>query len=300
MRCARAAAGALAGLVVAAAVGAGALLGAGVQASAQQAPTLQLSPASGAPGSGFLITFGGFINRKCPVVEFRWDNQPIAKAVWAESNTVGAKVPANAAPGPHYVHGATGCEGTPRRPFEVFLPQPTVTVPPVTTTLRPPTTRPTVPPTTTTNSTTSTPTSVTTTSGTSTEPTTTGDPSTTGTGTSTSAGPGGLTFDKPVVQAGDPLSASGSGCTPGARVSLSSAGGPVGSTTADSGGHFTTPVEFTDIQPGRHEVTARCGAVLTGSVDVILTSSTQGNTSTLVVLVFFVLAGVTMVARPRG
>jgi hypothetical protein len=42
-------------------------------------------------------------------------------------------------------------------------------------------------------------------------------------------------------------------------------------------------------------VTAACGIVLTGAVDRVVTSSTGGHSGTLVVLVFFVLAGITLI-----
>ncbi|NUT46688.1 MAG: hypothetical protein HOV94_05110 [Saccharothrix sp.] len=78
---------------------------------------------------------------------------------------------------------------------------------------------------------------------------------------------------------------------------LSALGEEVGSARADNSGTFSTRVEFTTIQPGRHVIRADCGVVLVGSVDVALTSSTSGTTSTLVVLVFFLLVGAFLVRR---
>ncbi|MBB5959062.1 UPF0716 family protein affecting phage T7 exclusion [Saccharothrix tamanrassetensis] len=56
-------------------------------------------------------------------------------------------------------------------------------------------------------------------------------------------------------------------------------------------------MEFATIEPGRHVVRADCGIILVGSVEVALTSSTGGTTSTLMVLVFFVLVGAMLLRR---
>jgi hypothetical protein len=106
---------------------------------------------------------------------------------------------------------------------------------------------------------------------------------------------GDLVLDRPSIKPGDPLSAAGKGCTPGAEVTLMSKGDRVGSTVADDAGNFVAPVEFTRIEAGRHTVTASCGVVLTGAVDQHVTSSTGGHSSTLIVLVFFVLGGITLI-----
>jgi hypothetical protein len=106
---------------------------------------------------------------------------------------------------------------------------------------------------------------------------------------------GELVLDKPAINPGDPLSAAGHGCSPGAPVTLISEGERVGGTVADAEGTFTAPVEFSRIRAGRHQVTTNCGVVLTGAVDQIVTSSTGGHSSTMIVLVFFVLAGVAVI-----
>jgi hypothetical protein len=110
--------------------------------------------------------------------------------------------------------------------------------------------------------------------------------------TSTTRRDGDLVLDKPAISPGDPLSASGRGCDANAPVTLISDGERVGGTVSDAAGNFQAPVEFTKIKAGRHQVTANCGVVLTGAVDQIVTSSTSGHSSTMIVLVFFVLAGV--------
>ncbi|HEY0497802.1 MAG TPA: hypothetical protein VGD48_18805, partial [Kutzneria sp.] len=55
------------------------------------------------------------------------------------------------------------------------------------------------------------------------------------------------------------------------------------------------PVQFTRIEPGRHTITASCGVQLTGVVDQAVTSSNGDYSSTLIVLVFFVLGGILFV-----
>jgi hypothetical protein len=91
------------------------------------------------------------------------------------------------------------------------------------------------------------------------------------------------------------LSASGKGCKPGAPVTLMSKDERVGGTVADSTGSFTAPIKFTRVEPGRHWVTTNCGVVLAAAVDQVVTSSSGGQNRTLVILVFFVLAGVTLI-----
>lgn len=279
-----------------------------------QGPFLRPTPAQGSPGSAFTITFGGFSN-KCPVVYFYWDSDTPIGSAKPTDTSIGVRVPPGAANGTHYLYArndATCGQSVNRVPFLVVPPPTTTrpTIPPTTTTTTPPTVPPTIPvttrPTTRPTTTTTRPPTVTTTTAPTTTtdttaPTTTDPTATTGTsGSSTgSDDDGDLVFDKPAVQAGDPLAATGKGCTPSSKVVLTSGGERVGAATADWHGEFTTPVEFTRIEPGRHTVTAECGVVLTGAVDLILTSSSNAHTGTLVVLVFFLLAMVTLVMRSR-
>ncbi|MBE1501567.1 hypothetical protein H4696_008667 [Amycolatopsis lexingtonensis] len=213
------------------------------------------------------------------------------------SGTVAAKVPAGAQPGTYPVTGTctnarTGGPLSAGSRFTVTGTPTTTPPPPVTTTPPPPvTTRPTRPGTTTTPpTTTSTPPTTT-----STPPTTTTPPPTTPTTTTTEPQPGELVLDRPSIQPGESLAASGRGCLPGRMVTLTSDGAEVGSAYTDSSGAFTAPVEFTRIEAGRHTVVAECGVRLTGAVDQVVTRSSGGQTGTLVVLVFFVLAGITVI-----
>ncbi|HEY3470900.1 MAG TPA: hypothetical protein VGL47_37590, partial [Amycolatopsis sp.] len=126
-------------------------------------------------------------------------------------------------------------------------------------------------------------------------PTSTTPGTSTPTTTSTEPKPGELVLDRPSIQPGETLSASGKGCEPSRMVTLTADGAEVGSAYTDSTGAFTAPVEFTRIEAGRHTVVAECGVRLTGAVDQVVTRSSGGQTGTLVILVFFVLAGITVI-----
>jgi len=105
---------------------------------------------------------------------------------------------------------------------------------------------------------------------------------------------GGLSLDRDNVRPGDPLTATGTGCDPGAPVTLASDDEPLGSTFADSAGGFVAPLHFANLEPGRRTITATCGPVLTTQVDLIVSSSTSGQAGTLVVLIFFILVGIAL------
>jgi hypothetical protein len=272
-------------------------------ANAQYTSSVGLKPSSGKAGSSFTISWN-FYPCKGPVT-FSWNGTPMWSAdsgPQVPSGSVGATVPGGAQPGTYPVTGTctnarTGAPLTASSRFTV-IGSPTTTPPPVTTTpVTPPpvTTKPSKPggPTTT-PATTTTPPTTTTTPPTSTTPTTPGTPTT----TSTEPKPGELVLDRPSVQPGDELSASGKGCEPGRMVTLTSDGAEVGSAYTDSTGAFTAPVEFTRIEGGQHTVVADCGVRLTGTVDQVVTRSSGGQTGTLVILVFFVLAGIAVIRFP--
>ncbi|MEV6874466.1 hypothetical protein [Amycolatopsis sp. NPDC051128] len=259
-----------------------------------------LKPSSGVAGSSFTISWN-FYPCKGNVI-FTMTGTQIGSAAASPqvlSGTVNATVPSGLKPGGYAVTGSctnarTGGPLTGSATFTVTG-TPTTTPPrPVPTTPPPPatTTRPTRPGTTTTPpSTTTTPPPTTTTPPTSTQPATPGTPTT----TTTEPKPGELVLDRPSIQPGDTLSASGKGCLPSRTVTLMSEGAEVGTAYTDSTGAFTAPVEFTRIEAGRHTVVAECGVRLTGAVDQIVTRSSGGQTGTLVILVFFVLAGITVI-----
>jgi hypothetical protein len=258
-----------------------------------QGPFLSLSTNEGAAGSSFTASWGGFTTCRGPM-QILFDKTVVATPPAATKGSITASVPGGTAPGKYLVVASNLCQSIARQPFTVIFvpptttqppPPPVITDPPVVITTKPPViTTTTTPPTTTTTTETTTTTTETTSS-------------TTSTGTS-SRGDGALTLDKDNIQPGDPLTATGTGCKPDSDVKLSSLNEDVGRARADNTGRFSTAVEFSTIQPGRHVIRAECGIVLVGSVDVALTtSSSGGTTSTLVVLVFFLLIGATMLRR---
>ena len=261
-------------------------------------PKVQTSPASGPAGSGFTITWSAFgLCASAGTVQFTWAGTDLVKGTGA-AGSVGATVPSGATVGSYVVGGVcVSANGASQSASATFRVTPTVITttpppPPPPTTVRtippppPPTTRKPVitPPKTTTTA----PPSPTTTTP---PPPTTAPP----TATTTTPPTGGLLLDHGTIRPGDPLVATGTGCTPGRAVSLTSDGAKVGSAVADADGRFTASVVFTRIDPGSRMITADCGVVLTGEVTQVLTSSVGDNSGTLIVLVFFVLAGVVLV-----
>ncbi|WP_326943985.1 hypothetical protein OG439_29110 [Amycolatopsis sp. NBC_01307] len=276
-------------------------------ANAQYTSSVGLKPSSGPAGSSFTISWSFYPCKGA--VTFSWNGTPMwstPATLQTTSGTVAAKVPGGAQPGTYPVTGTctNARTGGPLSAGSRFTVTGTTTTtpppPPTTTPVTPPpvTTKPSKPgtPTTTPPTTTTTPPTTTTTSAppTSTTPTTPGAPTT----TSTTPKPGELVLDRPSVQPGDELSASGRGCEPGRMVTLMADGAEVGSAYTDSTGAFTAPVQFTRIEAGPHTVVAECGVRLTGTVDQVVTRSSGGQTSTLVILVFFVLAGIAVIRFP--
>ncbi|MFF1613125.1 hypothetical protein ACFVYA_35610 [Amycolatopsis sp. NPDC058278] len=220
------------------------------------------------------------------------------------SGTVAATVPGGAQPGTYPVTGTctnarTGGPLSAASRFTVTA-TPTPTSPPPATTTPPPpvtTTPPARPGTTTTPAKPTTATTPSSPTPTSTPATPTTPPATPGTPTTsgTAPKPGDLVLDRPSIKPGETLSASGKGCQPSRMVTLVSDGTEVGTAYTDGSGAFTAPVEFTRIEAGRHTVVAECGVRLTGAVDQVVTRSSGGQTGTLVILVFFVLASITVI-----
>ncbi|MFD0363922.1 hypothetical protein ACFQZZ_20925 [Nocardia sp. GCM10030253] len=87
------------------------------------------------------------------------------------------------------------------------------------------------------------------------------------------------------------VTAAGLGCDPQAPVSLSIGDKPVGSTVAGPDGAFHAPLALASMDVGRYEVTAKCGRTLAASLDVVLVSRVSSATSTLTVILFFLLLG---------
>lgn len=95
------------------------------------------------------------------------------------------------------------------------------------------------------------------------------------------------------------MSTSGGGCDPGAGVALEIASREVGTGVADGAGAFTLVADVPSLPVGRYEVVARCGPVLATTLDVVLVSQVDPGTTTLIVLVFFILLGLAVVRRQR-
>ncbi|WP_231114836.1 hypothetical protein [Lentzea aerocolonigenes] len=253
-------------------------------ATAQQQVTVTATPNSGPAGSSTTFTWTGFIRCK-GTVRINWAGTVLTTAPYVANGSVTANIPAGTKEGTYVFTANDECNHLARNTFQVTPP------PPVTTTTQPPAT--TKPPVTTTRPpiTTTLPTTTTTDSPSSSSepPSSSAEPSTPGDGV--------LVLDKDNIQPGEDLTATGTGCPKGAQVTLKSLGQDVGKATADNDGKFTSPVKFTNIEPGRHKVRAECGIVLVGNVDVTLSSSSGGTTSTLVVLLFFLLIGAAMLRR---
>jgi hypothetical protein len=257
-------------------------------ALAATAPFVSATPTSGPAGSQYTIHWSGFTS--CRVIAFTWAGTPLASGSPGTTGSVVATAPADAKPGTYAIN-ATCAKETGLTRFTVTVTPTTTTNPPPTTTTTPPVVT-TAPPRVTT---TAPPVVTTTTSATTTPAATTPTTSTVESVTDEPKTDGGLTLDHASIQPGDALSASGTGCEPGHDVTLTSNGQQVGTAKADSGGAFTAPVRFTKIEAGRHTITASCGVQLTGVVDQAVTSSSGDYSSTLIVLVFFVLGGIVFV-----
>ncbi|MFD4369726.1 hypothetical protein [Rhodococcus sp. NPDC058521] len=107
-----------------------------------------------------------------------------------------------------------------------------------------------------------------------------------------------LQLSAPAVVPGDPVSGQGYGCPPESPVALSVGGTPAGTTVADSNGAFVSTFHMQTLTEGRYQVTADCGPVLLAApLDVVLVSSINPATSTLTVIVFFLLIGVFIYVR---
>ncbi|WP_329405571.1 hypothetical protein OG563_27490 [Nocardia vinacea] len=103
--------------------------------------------------------------------------------------------------------------------------------------------------------------------------------------------PAALELTPTAIGLGGDVTAAGSGCDPQSQVSLLVGETPVGNAVAGVDGGFRAPLALTSIEVGRYEVTARCGRTLTAPLDVVLVSRVSSATSTLTVILFFLLIG---------
>lgn len=65
----------------------------------------------------------------------------------------------------------------------------------------------------------------------------------------------------------------------------------LGDTTAGPDGGFAVPLTTGTVEVGRHQVTAQCGRTLAAPLDVVLVSRIGAGTSTVTVILFFLLIG---------
>lgn len=139
----------------------------------------------------------------------------------------------------------------------------------------------------------------TTTSSSSTTTTTTkpGTPATTTTTTAPRATEALLLSTEAIPPAGA-VSATGHGCTGGSTVVLTVDKVPVGTTKADSGGSFSTPLNVGSLAVGQYQVVADCGIELMRSdLTVVLGTQANPDTSTLLIIIFFLLVGLALFRR---
>nr|WP_237735173.1 hypothetical protein [Rhodococcus sp. JVH1] len=104
-------------------------------------------------------------------------------------------------------------------------------------------------------------------------------------------------FTAEAVEPGDAVTLAGSGCPPDAEVLLSVDGARVGEIRADATGVFRTPLRAVGADVGRHDVSADCGPTFAAPLDIVLVSQATGSTATAVVIVFFLLVGLSIYRR---
>jgi hypothetical protein len=107
-----------------------------------------------------------------------------------------------------------------------------------------------------------------------------------------------LQLDALAISPGAAITAAGRGCDHGSPVTLTIGSTQVGETTAGGDGTFHAPLDVKDLSVGRYDVQAACGAILTASFDVVLASRVDpGTSTTMVIIVFFILIGVVAFRR---
>ncbi len=204
----------------------------------------------------------------------------------------------------------TGGEGTSAIGYFDLTPPPTTTT---TTTTTVPTTTPTTQPVTPTTAPHGATTTTTAHAGTT--PTTKPSSSTTSStsSTTTTTKPGTTTTTTtatPVVLSGEDLelsslsippagsvSATGQGCKASVPVLLTVDQAIVGATKSGANGSFSTPLNVSTFPVGQYLVVAHCGPTLTSDLDVVLATEANPDTSTLLIIVFFLLIGLALFRR---
>lgn len=93
------------------------------------------------------------------------------------------------------------------------------------------------------------------------------------------------------VGPGAGVTASGHGCDPRAPVEVAIGDLAVAKTVAGVDGAFEVPLTTGAVDVGRYQVTAKCGRTLVAPLDVVQVGSIGAGTSTLTVILFFLLLG---------
>ncbi|HEX9831468.1 MAG TPA: hypothetical protein VGA66_00020, partial [Mycobacterium sp.] len=104
--------------------------------------------------------------------------------------------------------------------------------------------------------------------------------------------PAGLELSDSTIGPGGNVTAVGRGCAPDVPVRLSIGDIPVGQAVAGPKGGFDAPLTTGAVEVGRHQVTAQCGRTLSAPLDIVLVSRVGTGTSTLTVILIFLLLGV--------
>jgi hypothetical protein len=100
------------------------------------------------------------------------------------------------------------------------------------------------------------------------------------------------------VQPGGGATAAGRGCQTGVPVVFTIAGRPVGRTTSTADGDFHGPLDVANLAVGSYVVKSDCGYVVTTApLYLVLASDVNPDSSTLLVLIFFILIGLVLIAR---
>jgi hypothetical protein len=94
--------------------------------------------------------------------------------------------------------------------------------------------------------------------------------------------------------------ATGDGCAPGAAVTLTVRSHPVATATADAAGHFEATFTVPDLVVGEYAVQASCGHVVDAAFDVVQTTQSDPGTTTMLVLIIFILLGFALLRGQSG
>jgi hypothetical protein len=77
------------------------------------------------------------------------------------------------------------------------------------------------------------------------------------------------------------------------------AGRQVGNTTSFADGRFEAPLQVSTLEVGTYQVDADCGPLLFAPLDVVLVSAVNSDTSTFIIIIFFILIGMALFWRQR-